>query len=163
MKIITRMMLLDDCPAVTQLLQANAQSQQGGLYGEYPANKVISMYKESLHTLVLLSDSHIIGVLFSFSPTSQTLPPVAQEIVHRFPKLIHNNWFYGPVCIDQAFRGKSLLTELYNEMCRLNSGIPIAFIDSKNPISLKAHQKMNMRILTQITFYANNWFIMVAD
>lgn len=162
MSYIIRKMTYEDINTVTHLLQENSESQQGGLYGEYPLNKVEAMYQSSTNAVVALFQQKIIAVVFSFPVTSFSLPPIAQEIHQRFPEVTHNNWFYGPVCIDKPYRGKTLLSDLYQFICALHGGHPIAFIDSSNTRSIKAHQKIGMRQVKIFEFKEKSWLVMVG-
>lgn len=152
-------MTYKDINSVATLLQANSESQQGGLYGEYPQNKVEAMYQYSINTIVALNQENIVAVVFSFPVTSFSIPPIAQEINRRFPEITQNNWFYGPVCIDKSHRGKSLLKDLYQKICSLHGGHPIAFVNSENIRSLKAHQKLGMEIVKNIEFKGTSWWV----
>lgn len=157
-----RKMNYQDLNAVTALLQANAQSQQGGLYGEYPKNKVEALYQASTNAIVALFNEQVIAIVFSFPVTSFSLPPIAQEINRRFPRITANNWFYGPVCIDSHFRGGTLLQDIYQYLCQLQSGHPIAFINSDNQRSLKAHEKIGMQLVEQFEFAGEKWWVVVG-
>lgn len=159
MHYIFRKMTYKDINSVATLLQANSESQQGGLYGEYPQNKVEAMYQYSINTIVALNQENIVAVVFSFPVTSFSIPPIAQEINRRFPEITQNNWFYGPVCIDKSHRGKSLLKDLYQKICSLHGGHPIAFVNSENIRSLKAHQKLGMEIVKNIEFKGTSWWV----
>ncbi|HDU8703240.1 TPA: GNAT family N-acetyltransferase [Proteus mirabilis] len=154
-----RKMTFADIKAVTSLLQENSQSQQGGLYGDYPHDKVEAMYQSSTNAIVATDQEQIIAVVFSFPVSSFSLPPIAQEINRRFPSLTYHNWFYGPICIDKSYRGKSLLTELYQYIGALQGGRPIAFINSENIRSLKAHQKLGMNIVENFQFQGKAWWV----
>ncbi|EMA3639645.1 N-acetyltransferase [Providencia stuartii] len=147
-----RLMEITDCEKVAQLLQINAQSQGGGLLGEYPLGKVKGMFASASHTVVAYENGHIVGVVFSFSPHAKALPALAQYITQHFAPIIENNWFYGPVCIDTAYRGKSILKSLYDTICAKQTGQPVAFINSSNIHSLKAHQKLGMQKIAEFTF-----------
>ncbi|MBG3080306.1 N-acetyltransferase [Proteus mirabilis] len=159
MHYIFRKMTYKDINSVATLLQENSESQQGGLYGEYPQKKVEAMYQCSINTIVALNQENIVAVVFSFPVTSFSIPPIAQEINRRFPEITQNNWFYGPVCIDKTHRGKSLLKDLYQQICSLHGGHPIAFVNSENIRSLKAHQKLGMEIVKNIEFKGTSWWV----
>lgn len=152
-------MTAKDISAVALLLQANSESQQGGLHGEYPLNRVEAMYQNSTNAIVALYQENIVAVVFSFPVTSFSIPPIAQAIHQRFPEITQNNWLYGPVCIDKSHRGKSLLKNLYQKICSLHGGHPIAFINCKNIRSLKAHQKLGMEIVKNFEFDGTSWWI----
>lgn len=159
MNYIFQKMTAKDISAVALLLQANSESQQGGLYGEYPLNKVEAMYQNSTNVIVALYQENIIAVVFSFPVTSFSIPPIAQAINQYFPEITQNNWFYGPVCIDKSHRGKSLLKNLYQQICSLHGGHPIAFVNSENIRSLKAHQKLGMEVVKNFEFKGTSWWI----
>lgn len=94
-------------------------------------------------------------------------------MVSRFPKLsfhgqqitTENSFQYGPVCIDEAYRGKRLLNQLFEEM-RLEFlkkyPISITFINKINVISEKAHtKKLGWEIIDEFEFN-NNTYIGLA-
>lgn len=159
MNYIFQKMTAKDISAVARLLQKNSESQQGGLYGEYPLNKVEAMYQSSTNAIVALDQENIVAVVFSFPVTSFSLPPIAQAINQLFPDITLNNWFYGPVCIDQSHRGKSILKDLYQQICSLHGGHPIAFVNSENIRSLKAHQKLGMKVVKHFEFKGTSWWV----
>ncbi|KPD02852.1 GNAT family N-acetyltransferase [Moellerella wisconsensis] len=168
MNITIRAMTLEDTAMVADLLQANSAIHHGGLFGEFPNAKVTGMYQSSLHSIIALdqSSSHpnnVAGVLFSFPVNSPSLPPIAQEINRRFPAISQNNWFYGPVCIAEHYRGQSLLIRLYQQMCQQNSGQAVAFINSDNIASLKAHQKIGMQKVAEFELLNKRWLVMCGE
>ncbi|OBU13522.1 GNAT family N-acetyltransferase [Morganella psychrotolerans] len=158
-----RLMTKEDCTQVTALLQANAQSRQGGLLGEYPPEKVESMFTHSLHTVVAETGNILVGVLFSFSPGAASVSPVTQQISDQFNALLENNWFYGPVCIDAGYRGQGVLQSLYKTMCELNKGKPVAFINQDNVRSVQAHLKSGMREADRFTCDGISYLLMIGS
>lgn len=75
------------------------------------------MFASSLHVIIAHEYSQIVGVVFSFDAKSNALPPLAQYIAQQFKMEMNNCWFYGPVCIDTAYRGKNILKSLYDAIC----------------------------------------------
>ncbi|UXM94811.1 GNAT family N-acetyltransferase [Bartonella sp. HY329] len=163
MNVTTRKMILADCQHVAPLLQKNSQSNHGGLFGEYPLKKVEGMFRTSLTTVIAQVGEQIAGVVFSFSVDSDGLPPVAKKIVELYPNLTRDDWFYGPVCIGEDFRGQGLLAKLCDKICSLNSGKAIAFINSDNIISLKAHEKIGFTEAGRFKLDDVDWFVLVRD
>lgn len=157
-----RLMNLTDTDKVADLLQANAPSNHGELLGEFPLPKVKSMFMGSSGTMIALTSQDIIGVVFSFSTASTALPPIAHFILKQFPDLTKNNWLYGPVCIDLHYRGQGILNTLYDKICALNTGKPIAFINTQNPRSLAAHQKLGMRVAANFTFDEIDYHLVIG-
>ncbi|EMN4128472.1 N-acetyltransferase [Providencia vermicola] len=159
MPIQYRLMQITDCENVAQLLQANSESQGGGLLGDYPLSKVKMMFTHSTHTIVAYDKNFIVGVVFSFSPYADTLPPLAKYITQQFSEFMENNWFYGPVCIDKTYRGKGILQALFDALRAKHAGNPIAFINASNQRSLIAHQKIGMQEVAQFTFNNVDYYL----
>lgn len=159
MTIQYRLMKMTDCEKVTHLLQRNAQSQGGGLLGEYPLRKVESMFASSQHVIIAHEEDRIIGVVFSFDSQSPTLPPLVQYIAQQFKKEMNNSWFYGPVCIDVSYRGKNILKSLYDAICAQQTGSPVAFINVDNIRSLKAHQKLGLQKIAEFSFDEIDYYL----
>ncbi len=163
MTITYELMTTSDCSAVAQLLQKSAQSKNGGLLGEFPLPKVETMFADSLSTIIARSETHIIGVVFSFNIQANSLPPIAHLIVKDYPSTMKNSWFYGPVCIDENFRGQSILEHLYNKIGTQNRGKPVAFINSDNMRSMNAHRKLGMKQVTQFIYDGTEYFLVQAE
>ncbi|EMB3081548.1 N-acetyltransferase [Providencia rettgeri] len=163
MKIKYELMTQADCPEVAILLQANAESQQGGLLGEYPLPKVGAMYANSLSTFVARDAEKIIGVVFSFASTSTAFPPIAHLILEQNSGLMNGNWFYGPVCIDINYRGNNILKSLYDNICAFNTGKPVAFINAANHRSLAAHLKIGMHNVASFDFQGTHYYLVIGN
>lgn len=163
MLVTYKLMAKSDCNAVAQLLQKNAQSNHGGLLGEFPLSKVESMHAGSLSTIIACAENKIIGVVFSFNNQASSLPPLAHFIAKNYSSLMENSWFYGPVCIDENFRGKSVLVHLYNNICTLNKGKPVAFININNRRSINAHRKLGMKKTAQFTYEGTEYFLVQPE
>ncbi|HGN1705857.1 TPA: N-acetyltransferase [Providencia rettgeri] len=163
MNIQYRLMTQADCLDVAQLLQANAQSQQGGLLGEYHLSKVSAMFTNSTSTMIAHDENKIAGIVFSFDCQSASLPPIAHFIIEQHQAIIENNWFYGPVCIDTNYRGKNILKGLYNSICACHTGKPIAFINADNTRSLIAHLKIGMNTVAEFEFQNTPYFLVKGN
>lgn len=162
MPIQYRSMEQSDSSQVARLLQANAASNQGGLLGEFPLPKVHAMLTGSKDAVIACDSQKIIAVVFSFKLSSKALPPIAHYILEKFPNLLSDNWFYGPVCIDTNYRGKNILKTLYRHICALNTGKPVAFINTLNSRSLSAHQKLGMTIAANFTFEGTAYYLVIG-
>ena len=162
MTITYELMTMTDCTAVAQLLQKSAQSKNGGLLGEFPLPKVEAMFADSLSTIIARSETRIIGVVFSFNIQAKSLPPITHLIVKDYPSIMENSWFYGPVCIDENFRGKSILAHLYNKICTQNKGKPVAFINTDNLRSMNAHSRLGMKQVAKFVYDGTEYFLVQA-
>lgn len=154
-----RQMNENDCDAVAALLQRNAQSNGGGLFGEYPKAKVLHMLQSSLNVVVALQDDRLAGVAFSFRPDTDHLPAIARYIFSDSPDLADGRWLYGPVCISGDERGRGILRMLCDELCGLNTGSPLAFINVENIASIKAHSKIGFEVIQRTVMDDMEWCI----
>lgn len=96
-------------------------------------------------------------------------------MVSRFPQLsfygkkitTENSFQYGPVCIDEKYRGKGLLNQVFEEM-RLEFSkkypISITFINKINEISTAAHtKKLGWEIIDEFQFNNNTYIGLALD
>lgn len=96
-------------------------------------------------------------------------------MIDRFPQLsfkngaitTQNSFQYGPVCIDKAYRGGTLLQEIFETM-RLNFvnkyPISITFINKVNIPSTKAHtRKLGWEIIDEFEFNKNTYLGLAFD
>lgn len=95
-------------------------------------------------------------------------------MVSRFPKTsfmnkeitVENSFQYGPVCIDNSYRGKGLLNLIFEEL-RLEFvkkfPISITFINSDNVISEKAHTRLGWEIIDRFEFQSNKYIGLALD
>ena len=96
-------------------------------------------------------------------------------MVSRFPKLTfngnkittENSFQYGPVCIDEKYRGQGLLNQIFEEM-RIEFlkkyPISITFINKVNAISLRAHtKKLGWVIIDEFEFNNNTYIGLGLD
>ncbi len=96
-------------------------------------------------------------------------------MVSRFPELSFqgkeittaNSFQYGPVCIDENYRGKGLLNQIFEEMrlkFRKKYPISITFINKLNAISERAHtKKLGWKIIDEFQFNNNTYIGLAFD
>lgn len=101
--------------------------------------------------------------------------PIFKHMTTLFPNLTFlnfditttNSFQYGPICIDKAYRGKGLITPLFEFMrIHLVKRYPLAltFINKTNIPSTKAHtEKLKWTIIADFHFNNNNYFILAYD
>ena len=96
-------------------------------------------------------------------------------MVSRFPQLSFrgnqitttNSFQYGPVCIDQKYRGKGVLNQIFEEMrIELLKKYPISitFINKINIVSEIAHtKKLGWEIIDRFEFNNNHYIGLAFD
>ena len=79
---------------------------------------------------------------------------------------IENSCHYGPVCIDEAFRGRTILTQLFEAIQKASSSdfpFVLTFINRQNERSLRAHAKKTpLSIVGDFDFKDNQYAALVC-
>jgi hypothetical protein len=74
---------------------------------------------------------------------------------------------YGPVCVDQRYRGKQVLPELFETLRSIfapNYATGITFINQLNPRSYAAHtKKLNWQVVAEFEFNSGNFYGLAHD
>lgn len=124
---------------------------------------------------VAVNDEKIIAYAFAASWKYFEQWEIFNYMVSRFPNLsfkgtkitTENSFQYGPVCIDEKFRGSGLLNQLFEEMrIELLKKYPISitFINKINKISENAHtKKLGWKIIDEFEFNDNNYIGLALD
>jgi hypothetical protein len=80
---------------------------------------------------------------------------------------VDNSFQYGPVCIDEAYRGRNILAYLFKAIERYyakNYKFSITFINKKNERSLRAHAKQTpLSIVGEFGFNDNEYFALASE
>ncbi|MBK0064034.1 MULTISPECIES: GNAT family N-acetyltransferase [unclassified Acinetobacter] len=71
---------------------------------------------------------------------------------------------YGPILVDDQFRGKGIAKILHDqslaELKVAGFDAIVAFIDGDNPVSLKIHDALGMQILDKVVLASGQFFIL---
>jgi len=71
---------------------------------------------------------------------------------------------YGPILVDDRFRGKGIAKALHDQALKdlKTQGFDaiVAFIDADNPISLKIHDALGMQVLDKVVLASGQFFIL---
>ena len=126
--------------------------------------------------LFLAKDNNkIIGYIFAGSWEFFNQWPIFNYMNSLFPKLTFldfkitttNSFQYGPICIHKDYRGKGLITSLF-ELMRINLSqkypLSLTFINKINIPSTKAHtEKLKWTIISDFQFNTNDYYILAYD
>lgn len=117
----------------------------------------------------------IVGYAFAGSWAYFEQWDIFNVMISRFPTLsfkgkditTHNSFQYGPVCIDEIYRGKGLLHQLFEAM-RIEFlkrySLSVTFINAVNVVSEKAHiQKLGWEIIDTFEFNQNTYIVLAFD
>ena len=134
---------LDDAERISALLMANAADRGGALYGDWSVGVVGDCIAAGDLIIVAIDGAHLLGVLFTSEKARASAPPVLAMLA-AWPGSA-DAYVYGPVCIDQAARGKGVLEALHADLVTRRPGREaVLFIKANNPRSLRAHARLGM-------------------
>jgi hypothetical protein len=133
----------------------------------------IEQIKTLLHqtgAFVVEKEGKVVGYAFAGNWDFFSQWSIFPYMISRFPQLdfhstqltARNTFQYGPVCIDQAFRGSGVFPQLF-EMMRSSFStrfpIGVTFINKANPRSFAAHtQKLGLEVIDEFEFNGNYYY-----
>lgn len=96
-----------------------------------------------------------------------------KTMIDRFPQAIYDSkplsdWLVciaGPVCIDAALRGQGVLEMLYDcfyDIAPPQYELATVFVSADNTRSIRAHEKLGMRIVDEFDFNTRRHVIMAG-
>ena len=141
--ITTRPATAHDVERISALLMANSADRGGTLYGDWSAGVVGDRITAGELIIVAIDGTHLLGALLTSEKARASAPPVV-AMLKAWPGS-DDAYVYGPVCIDQAARGRGVLEALYVDLVTRRPGREaILFIKANNPRSLRAHARLGM-------------------
>lgn len=120
-------------------------------------------------------NTKIIAYIFAGGWDFYSQWPIFAYMTTLFPKLefldfditTTNSFQYGPICIHKEYRGKGLITPLFEFMRKhILKRYPLAltFINKTNIPSTKAHtEKLKWSIIADFQFNNNDYFILAYE
>jgi hypothetical protein len=122
--------------------------------------------------VVALADDKIVGYVISADWNFLKQYPIFAYMIELLPSLsidgVHmsenNSYQYGPVCIDEQWRGKNILPQLFEFAKKhMSTHYPygLTFINSRNQRSKQAHlHKLNLEHITDFNFNDQNYHLL---
>lgn len=178
----TRIGHTDDIPGILSLQEKylyrnlNAlERQKGFVTTPFTSSQIEDILQQNGVFIAENENEGIVAYAFAGSWTYFEQWEIFNFMVSRFPKLsfhgtpiiTENSFQYGPVCIDENYRGKGVLNQLFEEM-RIEFfkkyPISITFINKVNIISEKAHtKKLGWEKIDEFEFNNNTYIGLVFD
>ena len=131
----------------------------------------IEITREQLHKInselgifVALHDKTVIGYLMAETVEFAVGSPLIAHMLKRLKDIVLDGlalsssclFVYGPVCIDQQYRGQGILEGLFcimKETLKIDYDVGIAFVSQLNPRSFHAHTvKIGMTVIDEFEF-----------
>jgi GNAT superfamily N-acetyltransferase len=160
--ITNRPATLDDAECISALLMANAADRGGTLYGDRSVGVVRDCITAGQLIIIAVDAADLLGVLFTSETADASAPPVVAMLT-AWPGST-GAYVYGPVCVDQAARGRGVLEALYAELMARRPGREvILFIKADNSRSLRAHARLGMVQVARFTLGAEMFIVLSSD
>jgi len=158
-----------DYPAIIKLQNANTPDQlseeekKQGFVVSSMTEDTLDAINKNLAVLIAVQGDELVG--FVCLATTDPVPehPVVKAMYDSFPQQIFNHkplteyrvFLYGPVLINQKWRGQGIAKKLFHAVKNFTENqydLGAAFINDKNPHSLAVHiQGLGMTALTPFT------------
>ena len=125
------------------------ERKEGFLSAEFTPDQVAEMAGD-IGIIVASESESVLGYLCGFRCDFNHQSPVITKMLEAFdrvhfqgkPLASYKTFIYGPVCVDRAHRGHSLLRGLYEALKKEAARqfeVGVAFVARNNPHSLRAH------------------------
>ena len=158
-------------------LTPEEQSAQGFVTTRFTIDLLNALQKQDC-SFVLYDDNTLGAYVLNGSWEFYKQWSIFEYMIERFKKLdtsvifndtqitVENSFQYGPVCIDNDFRGRGILKLLFD--ATLNEGSKnykflTTFINARNAISLAAHKKQTPLVQFDTFNFNNNTYYSFAS
>jgi L-amino acid N-acyltransferase YncA len=134
-------------------LQERNLPQSGGMLSARLPRAWFEAAIMAMPVVVARRDGRVVGYLASAPLAAGAGVPVIEAMLRAY-RGAPDAYVYGPICIDEAERGRRLANAMFAALrARLPGREGILFIRRDNPASLRAHAKMGM---TEVAEFAHD-------
>ncbi len=176
-----RLATAQDIPALLRLqdkylvVNLSAEEKLGGFVTTPFTEKQMLEVIANQGLFVAFDGQHLAGYIFVGSWEYYDQWPIFPVMNGRFPQINfigkpitrQNSFQYGPICIDETYRGTGLVLDLFEKMRQVwQSKYSIAgtFINKLNEKSLHVHTtKLKWTIIDEFSFNGNEFFTLAFD
>src|SRR5262245_2690193 len=133
-------------------LQAANQLERGGMLSASLSRSQVAEMIAARPLIVARRRGGVVAFLMTSRREVNDKRPIVRAMLEAYPGSA-DAYIYGPICVDEAERGRGLAQALFTELRRLEPGREgILFIRRDNQASLRAHAKMGMREVAGFVF-----------
>ena len=180
--IIVRHATLDDLEAILQLQEkyhvsnlTEAEKQTKGFVTMKVTHEQFNKLVSKNGVFIAVADT---GELAAYALTSDWAYYSQWAIIQQMANLLadfslensaittENSFQYGPICIDEAFRGQGILAQLFEAIQVVYAphfAFAITFINKQNERSMKAHARQTpLSIVGDFKFNDNEYWVLAA-
>jgi GNAT superfamily N-acetyltransferase len=154
-------------------LDPEVQSREGFVFAEHTAPLLRRMAARSPQAIALSRD-RVVGYCLSLPVSLKDEVPSLAPMFRHFAKcswrgkpLSEQSFVVGgQVCVDREYRRQGLLARLYEQL-RVSLPAPcdlcVTEISTRNPVSIRAHEKMGFEIISRYADEIEEWVIVAWD
>jgi L-amino acid N-acyltransferase YncA len=125
---------------------------------ELPRSRVLEMMR-GLPLVVARREGRVLGFVMSAARTMNSELPVLRAMFGAYAGT-PDAYVYGPICVDQAERGKGLAAAMFSALRALHPGREgVLFIRDDNEASLQAHRRMGMHEVARFDLDGTNFAV----
>jgi hypothetical protein len=151
---------------------SDEQRRDGFLSVRFSAEQFADMNDDLC--VVVAVEEKIVKAFLSASTVQFNAPfALPKTMIDRLPQVIYDSkplsdWFVciaGPICIDADLRGQGLLKMLYDcfyNIAPVQYELATLFVAVDNRRSIRAHEKLGMRIIDEFDFDSRRHVIMAG-
>jgi predicted GNAT superfamily acetyltransferase len=148
-----------DLDGIVELQAANQADRGGTLSASMPRFKIAETMRE-LPLIVARRGVRVVGFLMTGSREMTADIPIISAMLATYPGA-SDTYVYGPICVAAEERGKGLAQAMFSELRRL---VParegILFIRQDNLASLRAHEKMGIKVVGGFVFGGSEFSVL---
>lgn len=154
-------------------LPESVKNQEGFLTVKHTLELLEAMNREIRH-IIALDEDKVVGYALSMPVSLRNRIPVLASMFEKLEDLnfngqpLKNSNFYimGQVCVDREYRGKGMLTGLYQKHRELYSrqfDYLITEVSANNPRSVRAHEKVGFETILKYRDDTDFWHLILWD
>jgi predicted GNAT superfamily acetyltransferase len=141
-------------------LQAANQPDRGGMLSASVSRTYVAQMIRGRPLIVARRSGQVVAFLMNSTREMNDDVPIIRAMLDAYPGTT-DSYVYGPICVKEEERGKSLAQIMFTELRRLEPGREgILFIRRDNPASLRAHVKMGMREVAGFAFDGKDYVVL---
>lgn len=171
---------LQDIPGVLALLKANhvdnvTDKSQGFVTTNMTEQQMTALIEQENGVTIVKVGDKIVAFALAASWEFWSEWPFFAYMIQELPKFsfegqqftTENSYQYGPVCVDQAYRGNGIFEKVFfASLASMRDRYPImaTFINQINPRSYAAHtQKAAMTEVGRFDYNNNHYYLMACS
>lgn len=179
---IYRHALVEDIPQIMNLQQkyhistiAEADKADGFVTTLFTEAQFKELIETENGISLALDEDQVVAYAMAASWEFWSSWPLFQQMISDLPNITYgnislnteNSYQYGPICIDKAYRGSYVLSNVFDlsaSQMRKRYQILITFINQINPRSYAAHvNKLKLDLIKEFDFNNNHYFELALD